>query len=113
MMQIIRGTTPTITVNIRSNIDLTSVSAIWVYIYQQGSIVINKELSQVTINPTTKKITIILSQEDTLALRANTGALFQIRLLLNDNIALATPAVNVLIKEVYKDGIITGESTNG
>ena len=109
-MQIIRGTTPTITVNVRSNINLDSVTDIWVYFYQSGSVVIDKQLSDVAIDTTNKRITFGLTQEETLALKADTGALFQIRILLSDNTALATLAANVAIKEIYKGGII-GSST--
>lgn len=108
-MQIIRGTTPTITINVRSDIDLSQVTDIWVYIYQQNEIVIDKQLADVQIDAENKKITVSLSQEDTLSLNAGVGALFQIRLLLSGGISLATLAANVAIKEVYKGGIIGGE----
>lgn len=107
-MQIIRGTTPTIIINVRSNIDLSQVSDIWVYIYQQGSLVIDKQLTDVTIDSENKKITLALSQADTLALSSDFGALFQVRLLLSGGTALATVATNVVVKEVYKNGIIGG-----
>ena len=120
-MQIIRGTTPTITANVRSSIDLDAVEEVWAYIYQQGRVVIDKKLSdsgtQITIDTDNKKITVELTQEDTLALRANTGAIFQMRLIMGDT-ALATNSFNVMVREVYKDGIIgvpnqnNGGSTN-
>lgn len=109
-MQIIRGTTPTITANVRSSIDLSQVEDIWVYIYQQGSVVINKGISNVDIDTDLKTIKISLSQEETLSLKADTAAIFQIRLLLSGGIALATLAANVAIKEIYKDGVIGGAS---
>ena len=111
-MQIIRGTTPLITANVRSNIDLDAVEEVWAYIYQQGNIIIDKKLSdeQVAIDSETKKITIQLSQEDTLALHADTGAIFQMRLIMGDT-AFATNAFNVMIREVYKGGIIAAPNT--
>jgi hypothetical protein len=120
-MQIIRGTTPLITANVRSNIDLSAVSEVWAYIYQQGRVIIDKKLSnnQVKINADTKTITVQLNQEDTLALRANSGAIFQMRLIMGStSTALATNGFNVMVREVYKDGIIgvpnqnNGGSTN-
>lgn len=107
-MQIIRGTTPAITINVRSDVNLSNVSAIWVYINQGGNVVIDKELSDVTIHAQTKQIVLRLSQEDTLALNANMGALFQVRILLSSGLALATPAVGVKVLEIYKGGIISG-----
>jgi len=107
-MQIIRGTTPAITINVRSNVNLSNVSAVWVYINQGGNVVIDKELSDVTIHAQTNQIVLRLSQQDTLALNANMGALFQVRLLLSSGLALATPAVGVKVLEIYKGGIISG-----
>lgn len=121
-MQIIRGTTPLITANVRSNIDLSAVSEVWAYIYQQGRVIIDKKLSdnQVVINTDYKTIKVQLTQEDTLALRANSGAIFQMRLIMSGtaHTALATNGFNVMVREVYKDGIIetpnqnSGGSTN-
>ena len=121
-MQIIRGTTPLITANVRSSIDLSAVSEVWAYIYQQGRVIIDKKLSdnQVVIDTDYKTITVQLTQEDTLALRANTGAIFQMRLIMGNtaHTALATNGFNVMVREVYKDGIIeipnqnSGGSTN-
>ena len=108
-MQIIRGTSPTIIINVRSNLDLTHTSKVWVYIYQQGHLVVDREIAggSTAIDTTNKKITLELTQQDTLALKANSGALFQVRLLLSSGKALATLASNVEIKEIYKEGIIS------
>ena len=116
-MQIIRGTTPLITANVRSSIDLSAVSEVWAYIYQQGRVIIDKKYSdtgsQVNIDAENRKITVQLTQEDTLALRANSGAIFQMRLIMGST-ALATNGFNVMVREVYKDGIIeTPNQNNG
>lgn len=107
-MQIIRGTTPTIIVNVRSDINLSQITNVWAYIYQQGNIIIDKQLTDVTIDTINRKIIIPLSQENTLALKADTGALFQIRLFLLNGTALATVATNIIVQEVYKNGVISG-----
>lgn len=107
-MQLIRGTTPTIIIDVKSDIDLSQVVAIWVYISQQNKVKVDKELSDVIIDVQEKTITLTLSQEDTLNLREG-DALFQIRLLLANNTALATIASRVIIKEVYKQGVIEPE----
>ena len=112
-MQLIRGTTPTIVINVKSDIDLTAVTAIWVYISQQNKVKVDKELTDVTFNIQEKQILVTLSQEDTLELKADTDTLFQIRLLLSNGTALATLASKVTVKEVYKGGVITEEETNG
>lgn len=104
-MDLIRGTTPTIYINIRDEIDLSKVVTIWIYVYQNNSIKICKELSDVSINIQDRQIIVELSQVDTLSLKRG-DALFQIRILLNDGTALATKASNIHIDEIYKDGVI-------
>lgn len=105
-MQLIRGTTPTITINVKSDLDLSQIVSIWVYISQQNKVKVDKELTDVTIDTEHNQITVRLEQADTLELRAG-DALFQIRLLLADTTALATIAQKITIIEVYKQGVIT------
>lgn len=105
-MQIIRGTTPTIDINIVSELDLTTITQVWVYISQQNKVKIDKIITDVTFDTEHRKISVLLSQEDTLGLKADVDTLFQIRLLLNDETALATTASKVKVIEVYKGGVI-------
>lgn len=108
-MQIIRGTTPTITAHVRSNINLNNVSA-WVYIYQQGEIIVDRTVvgdgsGEIQIDPTEKTIKIKLTQAETLRLKADVGAIYQIRLK-RGSTAYASLAANIAIKEIYKGGTI-------
>ena len=105
-MQIIRGTTPTIVITVTSELDFTTIQQVWVYISQQNKVKVDKLISDVSFDIENKKISVRLEQEDTLALKANNEALFQIRLLLNDDTALATVASEVDVIEVYKGGVI-------
>lgn len=105
-MQLTRGTTPTITINVKNEIDLSAITSIWVYISQKNKVVVDKELTDVTIDAEHRVITVRLEQDDTLALKAG-EALFQIRLLMSDTTALATTAQKITIIEVYKDGVIS------
>lgn len=105
-MELTRGTTPTITINVKSEVDLSQVVAIWVYISQNNKVKVDKELSDVSFNVQDRQIILTLSQEDTLALKAGEG-LFQIRLLLSNQTALATIASKIKINEVYKGGVIS------
>ena len=114
-MQFIRGTTPTIVITVKSDIDLTEVAEVWIYISQQNKVKVDKELSDVIFDYENKTMTVTLSQEDTLALKADKAnisqilppTLFQIRVLMNDGTALATVASEVEVIEVYKGGVIT------
>ena len=105
-MKLIRGTTPTIEIIVKTEIDLHDVSQVWVYISQQKKVKVDKIISDVTFDYDHRIMTVKLEQEDTLGLKAG-EALFQIRLLLIDGTALATIADEVEIAEVYKEGEIT------
>ena len=108
-MQFIRGTTPSIEITVQTEIDLTEVAEVWIYLAQQNKPKVEKKRSDVTFNYDNKTMTVTLSQDDTLALKADVDTLFQIRMLLNDGTALATLASKVTIKNVYKQGVITPE----
>lgn len=108
-MQLIRGTTPTIIITVQTDIDLTQVAEVWIYLSQQNKVKVDKQLEDVSIDTENKTITVTLSQDDTLALKADIDTLFQIRLLLMNGTALATLASKVTVKEVYKGGVISPE----
>ena len=105
-MEIIRGTTPTIVITIKNEMDLTLVQEVWVYIPQQKKVKIDKKIDDVTIDAEHNKITVKLSQNDTINLKANQDTLFQIRMLLDDDTAIATIAENISVEEIYKEGVI-------
>lgn len=107
-MQLIRGTTPTIIITVQTEIDLHQVVEVWIYLSQQNKVKVDKQLENVTFDYEHRKMSVTLSQEDTLALKEG-EAIFQIRLLLMDGTALATIASKVDVKPVYKQGVITEE----
>ena len=109
-MQLIRGTTPTIEITVKNELDFSTIQQVWVYISQQKKTKVDKLISDVIFDAEHSKISVTLSQEDTLALKSNENTniatLFQLRLLLNDGTALATVAKEVEVIEIYKEGII-------
>lgn len=110
-MQLIRGTTPTIIITVQTEIDLHQVAEVWIYISQQNKVRVDKQLKDVTFDYDHRKMSVTLTQNDTLALKEG-DALFQIRLLLMDGTALATLASKVDVKPVYKPGVISEEEVN-
>lgn len=111
-MQIIRGTTPVITANVKNDIDLHTLVNVWVYISQQNKTKVDKTFDDIMFNYEQNKILVPLTQEDTLALKAGQEALIQIRALTNNDTALGMIAKKVDVKEVYKGGVIKEEDTN-
>lgn len=107
-MQFVRGTTPSIVITVQTEIDLHQVTEVWIYISQQNKVKVDKQIDDVTFDYEERKMTVKLSQDDTLALKSG-DALFQIRLLLTDGTALATVASDIEILEIYKGGVISEE----
>lgn len=104
-----RGTTPQLEV-IVTGVDFTEVAELWLTIGQNGRPIVNKDLEDLTIEDNTIYVT--FTQEDTLALRACSSTYLQLRVLMNDGTAIATPVKKLNVNEIIKDGII-GETNEG
>ena len=98
-----RGTTPGLEINV-GDIDLTKVTELWLTLSQHGTVKINKTLDEVTIDGST--VTCTLTQEETLDLKAHASTLVQMRFLMDDGQAMATPIVKVPVEAILKDGVI-------
>ena len=108
MSGIIRGTTPTITFEITSEIDLTTLTEIWFTVADSKTTTeITKKLSenQVSVDNEVKTITAHFSQEDTLAFRSKTVDI-QIRAITDEDVAVATDILSVELSQVLKGGVI-------
>ena len=100
-----RGTTPNITCEIIDEVDLSNITSVWLTISQNNELVIDKLTDDVTIN--TKNISVRLTQEETLSLKAGVMAYIQVRLLNDNEIAYATQTDYVPIDDIIKDGVIS------
>ena len=109
MSTIIRGTTPTITFNVKNEqMDLTQIAEVWItFKTKPGVKLIEKtyDIDDVTIDNEEKTITLSLSQEDTLEF-ANTQMLVQVRLRMSDDMAFASAIMEVTIGHILKEGQI-------
>lgn len=109
MSTIIRGTTPTLTFNVKNEqMDLTQVAEVWItFKTKPGVKLVEKtyDLDDVTIDAGEKTITLALTQEDTLAF-ADSNMLVQIRLRFNDGSSFASAIMEVVIGHILKDGAI-------
>lgn len=102
-----RGTTPTLTFDLSENkgLDLANVSVIWV------TLEFNKyehtfETDRCSIDTTNKKITITLTQEETLEMPVTSKMQAQIRMLLVNGAALSTNIAIIDVNEILKEGVI-------
>lgn len=109
MSTIIRGTTPTITFNVKNEqMDLTQIAEVWItFKTKPGVKLIEKtyDIDDVTIDNEEKTITLSLSQEDTLEF-ANAQMLVQVRLRMSDDMAFASAILETSIGQILKDGVI-------
>lgn len=105
-MKFIRGTTPSIEITVKTQINLQLVSEVWIFISQMNKVKVDKKIEDVTFDYVNRKMNLKLTQDDTLSL-SDGDAFFQIRMLLNDGTALATEAEKIIISKIYKEGVIS------
>ncbi len=101
-----RGTTPTITFKINTELDLSDVAECWITLKDNlGAKEKTYTINDIFIDPEEKTIDIPMSQEDTLLF--NTGAInIQIRLKMNDDMAYASEIKQIKMQGILKDGEI-------
>lgn len=99
-----RGTTPTLYLELETELDLSNVSEMWVT-FKSPTVEITKTLNEVSFDNETKIITVTLSQEETLKLY-NGKANIQVRLKTNADLAYATDIADVEIGRILKEGVI-------
>ena len=105
---IIRGTTPTISFNIKSDLDLSDIAELWItFKTKPGNIMKEKTfyMEDVDIDAENHKINLFMTQQDTLEL-TNTSYNVQIRVRMNDDLAYASSIMDVPIGKILKDGVI-------
>ena len=88
-MVLIQGTTPTIIINIKNDIDFSQITGTSLTISQRDKIRVYKDITDITVNPVERRIKVLLTQEDTLNLREG-DAIIQVRILMSDGTALAS-----------------------
>lgn len=100
---IVRGTTDTL--DFVLDTDLSNITAMEITFAQYGFERFTKTLDEVTIDGQT--ISVPLSQEDTLKLKAKDPLSIQIRVLFASGEADATDIVRMSVGEILKGGILT------
>ena len=95
-----RGSTPTNTFTV--DIDLTGAT-VFVSYEQFGAVVLEKTGTDLTIEP--DKITLALTQEDTLAFQAG-EVLIQIRYVFPNGAADGSNIIRTTFERIIKDGVI-------
>lgn len=99
-----RGTTPTLFLELDTELSLTDISEMWVT-FKTSTVEVTKSLSDVTIDDENKTIVVSLTQEETLKLY-NGNCEVQVRFRDESDLAYATTIANVNIGRILKEGVI-------
>ena len=116
MIKIRRGSTTEITVHIPESLDMPSIQNIWLYIAQgidgfNNKVVIDRSYAKDEIekDDIERTLTVILTQEETLALKVGDGVC-QLRLYFDDDTCFPSAEEKVRVLDVYKGGVMTSEN---
>lgn len=99
-----RGTTPTLYLELETEIDLNDIEELFVTI-KSPRVEINKTLEDVQIDNELKVITVSFTQEETLKLFKGVADV-QVRFRLSNDLAYATTIESIEIERILKDGVI-------
>ena len=108
MSEIIRGTTPTITYRITSDVDLTTLSEIWLTVSDalwEAQVTYKLSKNEVTVDNEAKTISAVMSQADTLLFRSRMVQI-QIRAKDTSDKSYATDISDVPLKRILEGGVI-------
>lgn len=111
MIEIRRGSTPRITCKIPETIAMENISNVWVYVSQNKKLIVDRNIETLDIDVENHSISVVLTQQETLALAPLPNAIIQIRLYLSDGTSLPSTAEYITVLDVYKDGVIGDAST--
>lgn len=106
---IIRGSTPTLRINVKSDVDLSLMKDIWVTLRNNVNEVTYKlSESSIVIETTEDKNLLIIKMSQTETLTFTTGPVkIQVRFLDNNNDAFASQILNLSIGDVLKEGVMS------
>lgn len=98
-----RGTTPTLNIRFKENLEDLDISAFYISFKQNNEIKLEKELSDININVNIVSLT--LTQEETLLFTANDIIQIQCRYKIGEK-AYATKIIKTVFEPTLKEGVI-------
>lgn len=99
-----RGTTPTIILELDTEVSLTNLAEMWVT-FKTSTVKVTKTLSDITIDDELKTVVVSLTQEETLKLY-NGNCEVQIRFRDANGDAYSTDIGNANVGRILKEGVI-------
>ena len=104
-LKMYRGTTPPIIITFPQGFDVSQFTTAYLSFSQFGTKKLEKELSEMTVDPVTNSISVSLTQQETLNFVTGIDVHFQMRFIL-DGEAYATQEWTETIEHIIKDGVI-------
>lgn len=103
----IRGTTPTITMKLPSNVPVSDIATAMVSIQQVGrKEKIDKNLTEMTIDEGKNYLMVKLTQEDTLSLFAQKATNLQLKVKLKNGTVSATYPMPLVVVDIINEEVI-------
>lgn len=100
-----RGTTPTLYLELDTELELAdNIAEMWVT-FKSPSVEVTKTFDEVIFDAETNKITVTLTQEETLKFYKGDTEV-QVRIRTKDGLAYATDIATIDIEKVLKEGVI-------
>lgn len=116
-MGICRGTTPYIPLKIP--IRLEDFAELWITFAQKNQgdkdyiqvfSITEDDIKIEELGEDFTRISVLLTQEQTLSLKSGIGVALQLRVLFNDSTSVATKVLFLSVKDILKDGVISDET---
>lgn len=98
-----RGTTPTLSFNFDFNLEELDITELYISFMQQSYVVLEKNLEDLVINK--NKVTLQLTQKETLAMNPANVIYIQARIKIGDNV-FATNVIKTTVGETLKEEVI-------
>ena len=99
-----RGTTPPITITLPQEYAVSNITTAYLSFAQNGVKKLEKSLSEMQLDTDTNSLSLVLTQEETLAFAPSVIS-FQLRFLY-DGMAYATQTWKTPVEAIIKDGVI-------
>lgn len=102
----IRGTTPTLTMKLPSEVSVLDVASAIVSIEQSGKEKITKSISDITKDPDANTLAVKLTQEETLSLSARSSAFVQLKVKTNNGNVLASSPSPMVVTDIINEEVM-------
>ena len=124
VLQIKRGTTPTIIVNVPKNIDISQARNFWFSISQCGSTsepIIKRETDTINVDVENNRVWVLLTQQETLRLiptvksvgyQNNIKTDMELSILLDNGVRTISKKVSITILQSIREGVMYGADLN-